>query len=254
MQIKNIFLESQRYSNIIVDQKLKLRKNIETELLIKTDYSLIDCSLKIFNEEKDHSEFIGKFNLNWKISNEKIEREEKKWLEKEFIFSEDKIYYLQSEEETNIISIKSLDKDGIIKTMFQTVIFQKLLFSKIYFNNYIIFITSNYINSYDVLNRMFYRIRNDFIKEDGNGNLDKNLIIDLIHCGIYLMLILISPRLIRLIRIPRNKNANESFLFQFNHMFNVSNCSFSKLSLFVKSLTLFIKSSFWIFKSLTISI
>ena len=228
-KIKNIFLESQIYSNIIVDQKLKLRKNIETELLIKTDYSLIDCSLKIFNEEKDHSEFIGKFNLNWKISNEKIEREEKKWLEKEFIFSEDKIYYLQSEEETNIISIKSLDKDGIIKTIFQTVIFQKLLFSKIYFNNYIIFITSNYINSYDVLNRMFYRIRNDYIQRDGNGELEKDLIIDLIHCGVYIMLILITKKKIRLIRIPRNKNSNESFSFEFKYIFNISNV-FSKVS------------------------
>ena len=233
-KVKDIFLDPQIYSNILVDNQKKLKRNVETGLLIKTDYSLMECSLRIKNNEgfwKDSNEFIVNFNLNWKILHERIERDEKIWAEQEFIFQEDKIYFFRSENETNLVSIKSLDRDGIIKTIFQTVIFQKLLFTKIYFNNYIIFITSNYINSYDILNRMFYRIRNDFIKEDGNGNLDKNLIIDLIHCGIYLMLILISPRLIRLIRIPRNKNANESFLFQFNHMFNVSNCSFSKLSL-----------------------
>ena len=53
---------------------------------------------------------------------------------------------------------------------------------------------------------MFYRIRNDYIQRDGNGELEKDLIIDLIHCGVYIMLILITKKKIRLIRIPRNKN------------------------------------------------
>ena len=227
-KIKNIFLDSQIYANITVAHKLRAKENIETGLLIKTDYSLMDCSLKIINEEKGEKEYNSEFNLNWKILYERIERNEKKWTEQEFIFYENKIYFLHSDDETNLVSINSLDKDGIIKTLFQTVIFQKLLFKKIYFNNYIIFITSNYINSYDILNRMFYRIRNDYIQD--NENAETDIVIDLIQCGIYVMLILISSKNIRLIRIPRNKNSNESFLFEFKYFFNVSK-SFSKLSL-----------------------
>ena len=228
-KITNIFLDPPIYANIIVDHKIKLKRNVETGLLIKTHYSLIDCSLKIINNEENfENEYRGQFIYNWKILHERIESDQKIWANQEFIFSEDKIYYFKSYDETNTVSINSLDKDGIKKTIFQTVIFQKLLFTKIYFNNYIIFITSNYINSYDILNRMFYRIRNDFT--DKEGNFEKDLFIDLIHCGIYLMLIVISSKNIRLIRIPRNKNSNEHFSFDFKYIFNISN-TFTKLSL-----------------------
>jgi hypothetical protein len=137
----------------------------------------------------------------------------------EVIFNEDKIYYCDMNSKTNIFSVKEIDSNNLKhNTVFQLLALDELYWKNIFYNNYIIFITQTYINSYDLSSGTFYRVRNDIVK-------DKNIpskSIDLIKFGIYLYLVFITNESIRLIRIPRNKNKNEQLIFTFNYNFEIS--------------------------------
>lgn len=222
-----IFLDSQYSINNIVDKKA-VRENIgyndvKAELLLKTDSSLLYCDILISNsekQEKEGSEFICKFEYKWKYDFNRVNKGE--WDKKEFIFYNNMIYYYELDVEYRIFNICGIDSDGDKKNIFQTVIFKSLLFTKMFYNNYVIFITNNYINTYDIVNRTFYRVRNDYVKEDNEYN------IDLFKCGIYLCLTFLSSKNIFIVRIPRNKNTNEIFSYEFLYSYDISK-SFSKI-------------------------
>jgi hypothetical protein len=95
----------------------------------------------------------------------------------------------------------------------------KLLDLIFFFNNYIIYISEFYINTYDITNRTFYRIRNDYIKEEEIKSGQSS--IHLSFFGVYLRLSLLNSKGIKVIRIPRNKNLNENYSFNFKFKFEI---------------------------------
>ena len=95
----------------------------------------------------------------------------------------------------------------------------KLVHLIFFFNNYIIYISEFYINTYDINNRTFYRLRNDYIKEEEIKS--GQSCIHLSFFGVYLRLSLLNNKGIKIIRIPRNKNLNENYSFNFKYKFEI---------------------------------
>ena len=108
-----------------------------------------------------------------------------------------------------------MDKSNKIKKIYESVSIGKLLDLIFFFNNYIIYISEFYINTYDITNRTFYRLRNDYIKEEEIKSGKCNIHISFF--GVYLRLSLLDKKGIKIIRIPRNKNLNESYSFEFKY-------------------------------------
>lgn len=226
-EILHLFMESPYAVNNIVDKKA-IKENIgyndvSTDLLIKTDCSLLYCSILISNNNEENSEieFKASYTLKWQFDKQNYSDKEN-WDKKEFIFNNELIFYFEFDPEYKLFNICEIDNEGDKKIIFQTVIFKNLLYAKMFFNTYLIFITNNYINTYDVINRTFYRVRNDYVTENGEYN------IDLFKSGIYICLTFLSSKDIRLVRIPRNKNSNENFSYELVYSFDISK-TFSKI-------------------------
>ena len=197
-----------------------------SNLLIKTENNLYHCCLRLShnNNEKDEKEYNCDFILNYSLSKSifNIPKDDVDyWKKKKFIFNATDIYYTTFDEKLGIISVIKINKSLKTKTIYQSVSVGKLIDLIFFFNNYIIYISEFYINTYDVNNRTFYRIRNDYIKEDEvkSGHCQ----IHLSFFGVYLRLSLLNSKGIKIIRIPRNKNLNESFSYVFKYKFEIGN-------------------------------
>ena len=199
--------------------------DVSSNLLIKTENDLYHCFIKLsHNTNKDNKkeyncEFILNYSLEKKIFNNP--EDINYWKKKKFIFNSNEIFYTIFDEKFGIISILKIDKSLKTKIIYQSVSVGKLLDLIFFFNNYIIYISEFYINTYDIINRTFYRIRNDYIKESEIKS--GQSCIHLSFFGVYLRLSLLSAKGIKIIRIPRNKNLNEAFSFNFKYKFQIGN-------------------------------
>jgi len=198
--------------------------DVSTNILIKTEDTLYHCYLKLnYNTKiKENKEYTYEFVLNFSLKKNVFDipsGDLTSWKEKIFIFNTEDIFYTTLDENFGIISIIKINKNLNKKIIYQSVSVGKLLKSIFFFNNYIIYISEFYINTYDINNRTFYRLRNDFIKQEEikSGNCQ----IHLSFFDVYLRLSLLSSNGIKIIRIPRNKNLNESYSFQFKHKFEI---------------------------------
>ena len=197
--------------------------DVSTFLLVKTEEDLFHCFLKLSANKnvKEEKEYISDFILNFKVNKKvfKYKENDDFWLKKKFIFNSKEIFYTTFDSNLDIISILKLDKSNKIKKIYESVSIGKLLDLIFFFNNYIIYISEFYINTYDIKNRTFYRLRNDYIKENEIKNGQCNIHVSFF--GVYLRLSLLNKKGINIIRIPRNKNLNESFSFEFKYHFEL---------------------------------
>ena len=202
---------------------IKSYNDVSTFLLIKTEEDLYHCFLKLsFNHNKtDTKEYKDEFIVNFNVNKNKFKHQDKDdfWLKKKFIFNSREIFYTTFDQKLDIISIIKLDKNNKTKKIYESVSIGKLLDLIFFFNNYIIYISEFYINTYDIKNRTFYRIRNDYIKEEELKS--GKCYIHLSFFGVYLRLSLLNKKGIKIIRIPRNRNLNESFSFEFKYEFEL---------------------------------
>ena len=197
--------------------------DVSTYLLVKSEEDLYHCFLNIASNknQKEEQEYKADFNLNFSLNKKVFKYQEKDdfWLKKKFIFNSKEIFYTTFDSQLDIISILKLDKSNKIKKIYESVSIGKLLDLIFFFNNYIIYISEFYINTYDIMNRTFYRLRNDYIKEEEIKSGQCNIHISFF--GVYLRLSLLNKKGIKIIRIPRNKNLNESFSFEFKYEFEL---------------------------------
>jgi hypothetical protein len=187
--------------------------DVSTILLIKTEEDLYHCNLKLNynNDKNDEKEYSADFTMNFCMNKNifKYQENDDFWIKKKFIFNSKEIFYTTFDTKLDIISIIKMDKSRKSKKIYESVSIGKLLDLIFFFNNYIIYISEFYINTYDIKNRTFYRLRNDYIKENEIKNGQCNIHVSFF--GVYLRLSLLSNKGIKIIRIPRNKNLNESF-------------------------------------------
>ena len=202
---------------------------IQTDLLIKADNFLYYNNLIIKQNKSKSDKYITEYMavLLKKFNFDKnIIKDQENWETKDFMFNNENIYYFYHDIKYNIVNILKIEKNGNIKKIFEMVIYKELLFNKIFLNNYFIFITNKYINSFDAINHTYYRMKNDFLTVDNKDKIN----IDVVQNGVYLNLVITTPKNIRLSRIPRNKNTNEKFTYEFKYTFdilkNVSKISF----------------------------
>ena len=197
--------------------------DVSTYLLVKSEEDLYHCFLNIASNknQKEEQEYKADFNLNFSLNKKvfKYQENEDFWIKKKFIFNSKEIFYTTFDSKLDIISILKLDKSKKIKKIYESVSIGKLLDLIFFFNNYIIYISEFYINTYDIMNRTFYRLRNDYIKEEEIKSGQCNIHISFF--GVYLRLSLLNKKGIKIIRIPRNKNLNETFSFEFKYEFEL---------------------------------
>ena len=238
--IYNIFLDNEYYTkrdeinitnhedNVNEDNEddieIQSFNDVNTYLLIKTEENLYHCFLRVnYNKKvKEVKEYTCEFKLNYSLNKKNFDLPPENllsWKHKKFIFNENDIFYTTLDDNFGIISIIKINKSLNKKIIYQSVSVGKLLESIFFFNNYIIYISEFYINTYDITNRTFYRIRNDFIKEEAIKS--GNCRIHLSFFGVYLRLSLLSNEGIKIIRIPRNKNLNESYSFKFKNKYEI---------------------------------
>ena len=126
------------------------------------------------------------------------------------------IIYYTVNEKLKIFSLIELNSDGEKKIIFQTLLLDELIYSNIFMNNYLIFITNEYINSFDFSTFSHYRVKNLYlIKSQKNQNYLDNINIDLVKFGTYPYVFFTYSNEIKFVRIPRNKNLNEEFQLEF---------------------------------------
>ena len=229
--IYNIFLDNEYHTKRDEINEEKNRdenevisfNDVSTYLLVKTEESLYHCHLKLnYNEKiKEPKEYNCEFITNYHINKNTFNGADdlNYWKNKKFIFNSTDIFYTTFDENLGIVSIIKINKSLKTKIIYQSVSVGKLLDLIFFFNNYIIYISEFYINTYDINNRTFYRIRNDYIKEEEIKS--KKSCIHLSFFGVYLRLSILNSKGIKIIRIPRNKNLNESFSFEFKYKFEI---------------------------------
>lgn len=100
-------------------------------------------------------------------------------------------------------------------------------------NNYLIFITGEYLNSFDFSTLSFYRVKNDYLIKVPNlthqmvsenkyfDDLNK-INIDLVKFGTFPYVFFTYNNEIKFVRIPRNKNLHEEFQLKFIYKEEVS--------------------------------
>ena len=205
------------------NKKIIFFNDISTYLLIKTEENLYHCYLKLnYNgNKKEKKEYICDFIINYNLEKKafNVPEDINHWKDKKFIFNETEIFHTTFDDNFGIISIIKIDKSLKTKIIYQSVSVGKLLDLIFFFNNYIIYISEFYINTYDITNRTFYRIRNDYIKEEEIKSGQSS--IHLSFFGVYLRLSLLNSKGIKVIRIPRNKNLNENYSFNFKYKFEI---------------------------------
>ena len=234
--IYNIFLDNEYYtkkseiSEDDIDASQMEEKtdiisfnDVSTFLLVKSEEDLYHCHLKLsYNKnKKEEKEYTAEFIMNYSVNKKifKYKEDDNFWKPKKFIFNATEIFYTTFDKKLDIIAILKLNKSQKPKKIYESVSIGKLLNLIFFFNNYIIYISEFYINTYDINNRTFYRIRNDYIKEEDITSGKCNIHISFF--GVYLRLSLLSQKGIKIIRIPRNKNLNESFSFEFKYKFEL---------------------------------
>ena len=197
--------------------------DVSTFLLIKTEEDLFRCFLKVTanKDKKEKKEYLADFSLNFSMNKNKFKYQENcdSWIKMKYIFNSQEIFYTNFDSKLDIISILKIDKNSKINKIYESVSIGKLLDLIFFFNNYIVYISEFYINTYDITNRTFYRLRNDYIKEEEIKS--GQCYIHISFFGVYLRLSLLNKKGIKIIRIPRNKNLNESFSFQFKYQFEL---------------------------------
>ena len=231
--VHNLFLDNEYHTkrDEISDERNRDEYNkdkisfndVSSYLLIKTENNLYHCFLKLtYNTNtKIMKEYNCEFTLNYSLEKEIFNNpgDINYWKKKKFIFNSNEIFYTTFDENLGIISILKINKSLNKKIIYQSVSVGKLIDLIFFFNNYIIYISEFYINTYDINNRTFYRIRNDYIKEDEIKS--GQSCIHLSFFGVYLRLSLLSGTGIKIIRIPRNKNLNEAYSFNFKYKFQI---------------------------------
>ena len=237
--IHNIFLDNEYFTkaseiseeNEPNDEQIMMKSDLDiisfndvsTYLLVKTEDDLYHCFLKLSSNQnkKEEKEYLAEFSLNFSMNKNlfKYQENDDFWPKKKFIFNSKEIFYTTFDNKLDIISIIKLDKSKRTKKIYESVSIGKLLYLIFFFNNYIIYISEFYINTYDIKNRTFYRLRNDYIKQEEIKSGQCNIHISFF--GVYLRLSLLNKKGIKIIRIPRNKNLNESFSLEFKYQFEL---------------------------------
>jgi len=152
-----------------------------------------------------------------------------------FIFTDKVLVYYSIDKKLNIFSLIEINSeiDGRKKIIFQTLLLNELLYTNIFMNNYLIFITGEYLNSFDFSTLSFYRVKNDYLIKVPNltnqmisenkffDDLNK-INIDLVKFGTFPYIFFTYNNEIKFVRIPRNKNLQEEFQLKFIYKEEVS--------------------------------
>lgn len=157
------------------------------------------------------------------------------YLRNNFIFTEKSLVYYTYDKKLKIFSLIEMnnnDLDKKKKIIFQTLLLDELFYTNIFMNNYLIFITGAYLNSFDFSTFSFYRVKNDYLLKKPQGiniaNTNKyvddlnKINIDLIKFGIFPYVFFTYNNEIKFARIPRNKNPQEEFQLEFIYNEEVS--------------------------------
>ena len=200
--------------------KIPNLNNIENSfsfnILLMTSFSLYNLLMKIIktNEAK---EYECEISINFIIKQKSLllsKYDILNWNKKDFIFNSNEIYYTSYNNNFDFISIIKIDKRLINKKIFESIVLDKISNIHYYNNNYIVYVNKININIYDIKNRAFYRIANEYIFQD-----DKIL---LFSYNFHLYLIVLSTKEIKLINlIYTSKNVNDNIItYQFKYKFN----------------------------------
>ena len=227
----NIILKQNSKSSNNSSQLNNLDISFSFYILLKTDFSLYNLIIKIIktNKQKEYESEI-KTNFIIKIKSLLLTKYDMLNLpKKDFIFNSNEIFYTSYNEQYDFISIIKINKNLVNKKIFESILLDKL--SNIYFynNNFIIYINKIYINIYDIKNRSFYRILNEYIINDSEKIL-------FFSYDFHLYLIILTSKYIQLINlISSNENANENII-KYEYKYNFLLGEFNMINLINNSL------------------
>lgn len=210
-------------------QRLKLNNNFLVEALnkhLKTHDSneakfsflvietgkvtLADFHIESSGIEVSGKEFFGHLHIR-----ESFERSNQLELQDNYLFTDHNLVYYKIDKTKHILTIKEYKEN---KNIFQVLLLEELLYSNVFLNNYLIFISKDYILTYDYSNSSFYRVTNNLInKQNFEGKLD------LLKIGIFVYIVYITSTGILFVRIPINKNRYEEFRLVFNFPEQITN-------------------------------
>ena len=212
----NYIIKKDSKNPINIPQSNALENSFSFYALLKSEFSLYNLIIKITkaNKTKEY-DYELKTIFAIKIKSLLLTKYDMINLQKkEFIFNSNEIFYTSYNEQYDFISIIKLNKNLVNKKIFESILLDKL--SNIYFynNNFIIYINKIYINIYDIKNRSFYRILNEF---SVNGS-EKILFFSY---NIHLYLVILSVKYIQLINlISSYENVNKSIIkYEFKYKF-----------------------------------
>jgi hypothetical protein len=210
----------------------------DTEFLI--NFSIIQSFNLSYNDlcvfEKEILEELKlKSSFTNNLSNNIYLNKKFQILRNNFIFTDKSLIYYNFDKKLKIFSLIEINSESNNKKkiIFQTLILNELIYANIFMNNYLIFITEEYLNSFDFSTFSFFRVRNDYLikvpsisSQQASQNKyieDLNKInIDLVKFGTFPYVFFTYSDEIKFVRIPRNKNLHEEFDLKFIYKEEVS--------------------------------
>ena len=183
-------------------------------ILLKTDFSLYNLLIKIIKLHKG-KEYGCEIKNNFVIKQKSLilsKYDLLNWNKKEFIFNSNEIFYTSYNENSDFISINKINKNLVNKKIFESILLEKIICIYYYNNNYIVYVNKIYINIYDIKNRTFYRIQNEYISNEGEKIL-------FFSYNFHLYLIILSTHSIILINLINQ--FNNIINFEFKYFFDI---------------------------------
>ena len=195
-------------------------------IILKTDFSLYNLTIKII-KTNNAKEYDCEIKDNFVIKQKSLlltKYDINNWHKKEFIFNPNEIFYTSFNEKYDFIKIIKVHKNSVNKIIFESILLDKISNIHCYNNNFIIYINRIYINVYDIKNRSFYRILNEF-------NVSENKILFFSY-NFHLYLIILSSKNIQLINLVSSKENVNDKIIKYEFKYNFQFGEFNMINLF----------------------